>query len=70
MMNKEIEMQLPDWNSLTNDERTRLVDLVSTFAWPPGNDGQFAVEFYGALNRMLRQRELREDRATMNSIAE
>lgn len=58
-------MQLPDWNSLTNDERVELVDVVSMFAWPPGNDGQFAIEFYAAVNKMLRQRELREDRATM-----
>ena len=61
-------MQLPDWNSLTNDERSKLVSIVESFSWPPGNDGQFAVEFYGALNRVLRERELREDRATMNGL--
>lgn len=60
-------MQLPQWNDLTNDERTRLVEVVSLFSWPPGNDGQFAIEFYDALNKMLRGRELREDRATMNA---
>jgi len=58
-------MQLPDWNSLTNDERVELVSVVSMFSWPPGNDGQFAIEFYRAINEMLRERELREDRATM-----
>lgn len=58
-------MQLPDWNSLTNDERTELVKVVSWFAWPPGNDGQFALEYYQAINKMLRERELREDRATL-----
>jgi hypothetical protein len=60
-------MQLPDWNSLTNDERTTLVNVVSWFSWPPGNDGQFAIDFYAAINKVLRERELREDRATMQS---
>lgn len=60
-------MQLPEWNSLTNDERTKLVQVVSYFSWPPGNDGQFAIEFYEQLNKVLRERELREDRATMNA---
>lgn len=60
-------MQLPDWNSLTNDERTKLVRVVETFAWPPGNDGQFAIEFYREINKVMRERELREDRATMSA---
>jgi hypothetical protein len=60
-------MQLPDWNSLTNEERTALVNVVSWFSWPPGNDGQFAIDFYAAINKVLRERELREDRATMQS---
>lgn len=59
-------MQLPDWNSLTNEERTDLVKTVSWFSWPPGNDGQFAIEFYAAINKMLREREKRHDHATMN----
>lgn len=63
-------MQLPDWNSLTNDERVKLVGVVETFNWPPGNDGQFAIEFYDAINKVMRQRELREDRATMAAVHE
>jgi hypothetical protein len=43
---------LPDWNSLSNDERTELVKIVSWFSWPPGNDGQFALEFYNAVKKM------------------
>lgn len=58
-------MQLPQWNSLTNEERVELVKVVEYFNWPPGNDGQFAIEFYSAVNKMLRERELREDCATM-----
>lgn len=61
-------MRLPHWNALSNDERTRLVGVVSLFSWPPGNDGQFAIEFYDALNKMLRERKLREDRATMHGV--
>lgn len=60
-------MRLPDWNALTNEERTKLISVVEWFNWPPGNDGDFAIRFYDALDEMLRQRELREDRATMSS---
>ena len=44
---------LPDWNDLSNDERTKLVGIVRTFAWPPGMDGQFALEFYNEVKKMM-----------------
>jgi len=52
-------INLPDWNDLSNDERTKLVRIVEWFNWPPRNDGQFALEFYNELAKLMRDHEAR-----------
>ena len=47
-------MDLPDWNNLSDDERVKLVKVVEFYNWPPGSDGQFALDFYNELRRILR----------------
>jgi len=57
---------VPDWNSLSNDERVKLCDVWEMHSCPHACGGS-VIYLYEEIRKVLKERERRVLEATMNA---